>query len=288
MDTNRLRQFYILSQTENLREAAEMIGISHSGLSKSLKVLEQELNQELFIQKGRGIQITEYGQSFANKLPKFFEELKELTNLEKNKPNKSLKIGTFEVFSTYFLHNISSVFKQYELELHEVLPGKLEQELLDFKIDIGITYEAISTKGIEHLKITTVEAGVFSSNLNFKKQDFKDIPFATPRTPLDSIPTGVKGLDGWPENKYPRYKKYRVDMLESALQLAQVGECAVFLPKFIPTIRNKFITESKYQLKEIPLPKGMKPITHTVYLVKRSSQKEDSVFKKIAKELRSI
>jgi len=288
MDTNRLRQFYVLSQTENLREAAHILGISHSGLSKSLKALQEELKEELFVQKGRGIQITEYGQRLAGKLPHFFEELKDLTHDKLEENQKNLRIGTFEVFSTYFLQKLSAFYEDYQIEMHEVLPGELERSLLNFKIDLGITYEPIPTKGIEYLKVTTLESGIFSANKDFKKMSFLEIPFATPKTPLDSIPTGVKGLDGWPEDKFPRFQKFRVDMLESGLQLAQASHCAVFIPKFIAKIRNNFITKEEYQLKEIPLPKGMRPIKHSVYLVKRSSQKEDAIFKKMAKILREL
>ncbi len=106
MDTNRLKQFYILAQTENLREAATIIGISHSGLSKSIKVLERELNNQLIVQQGRGIKITEYGRDLSLKLPAFFEGLKLITNEIEQTSLKSLKIATFEVFSTYFMTNI--------------------------------------------------------------------------------------------------------------------------------------------------------------------------------------
>ncbi len=287
METNRLKQFYILAQTENLREAATIIGISHSGLSKSIKVLERELSNELIVQQGRGIKITEYGQDLSLKLPAFFESLKLITNETEQISLKSLKIATFEVFSTYFMTLLKEMMIDRELELHEALPGKMEDLVSKRVVDIAITYEPIPTRGLEFLKITTLEAGIYSANKKFQNHEVSTIPFAVPRTPLDSIPTGVKGLDGWPEDKFPRFKKYRVDMLETALQLASSGDCAVFIPKFLASLRNKQSKE-KFKLQEIDLPKKMKKAKHDVYLIKRSGQEENIEFKKIARVIRSL
>lgn len=287
MDTNRLKQFYVISQVENLREAASLLGITHSGLSKSMKVLQSDLGYELFEQKGRGIQITERGKELSLKLPSFFREMEDLLTSKKKESSGLLRVGSFEVFTTHFLALLAPEFNQREVELHEVLPGELEQRLIDGQIDIGITYEPIPRSGIEYLKITSIEAGIFYTNKNFSKMNFEDIPFAVPRIPLDSVPTGVKGLDGWPDDKVTRNAKYKVDMLESAIQLVLSGHCAVFLPKFIAKIKNHHLSKSN-QLLFMDNPKKMKTVKHSVYLVKRSNQKEDSDFKKIAKVLRGL
>ena len=71
METNRLHQFYTLYQTVNLRKASELLGISHSGLSKSMTILQRELDQDLFITVGRGIAFTDKGHQLAAKIPDF-------------------------------------------------------------------------------------------------------------------------------------------------------------------------------------------------------------------------
>ena len=61
METNRLKQFCTVKETGNLRKAANLLGISHSGLSKSMKALEEELGFPLFQSNGRGIVVTDEG-----------------------------------------------------------------------------------------------------------------------------------------------------------------------------------------------------------------------------------
>lgn len=47
MDLTRLRYFLVLSETEHLGKAAELLGISPPALSKAVQVLESELKLKL-------------------------------------------------------------------------------------------------------------------------------------------------------------------------------------------------------------------------------------------------
>ena len=54
--------FLTLCETLNISRASEILGMQQGGLSKPLKKLEKSLGTELFIRKGRGLQITEFGR----------------------------------------------------------------------------------------------------------------------------------------------------------------------------------------------------------------------------------
>lgn len=43
MDTKRLRQFCAIAETGSLTKAAELLHITHSGFSKSMKLLQDDL-----------------------------------------------------------------------------------------------------------------------------------------------------------------------------------------------------------------------------------------------------
>src|SRR4051812_3199774 len=105
METNRLHQFCVIAETGNLRKAAEMLGISHGGLSKSLKVLEEEVGLELVIPSGRGLAVTDEGREFHARAKAFLSQLDSLTAKSSQK-SRELRVGTFEVFSTYFLAQV--------------------------------------------------------------------------------------------------------------------------------------------------------------------------------------
>src|SRR5580693_3277526 len=103
METNRLLQFSVVVETGNLRKAAALLGISHSGLSKSMHALEQETGLRLFVPSGRGIAITDEGRSLFERCGPFLAELDRL--LAKGATPRAserpvARIGSFEVFTS--------------------------------------------------------------------------------------------------------------------------------------------------------------------------------------------
>ena len=44
MKWDRLKYFYIVSQTLNLKKASEIMNISHSSLSRQITILEEEIH----------------------------------------------------------------------------------------------------------------------------------------------------------------------------------------------------------------------------------------------------
>ena len=56
METNRLKHFCVVVETASLTKAADLLGITHGGLHKSLRVLEGDLGFALTVGKGRGIE----------------------------------------------------------------------------------------------------------------------------------------------------------------------------------------------------------------------------------------
>lgn len=286
METERLKQFHTLYQTRNLRRAAELLGITHSGLSKSLTRLEEELGFSLYHQVGRSIAFSDEAHELAQKIPEFLKSLESLLVASEQKHN-ILRIGSFEVFTTYFTKVLAPIFDDYELDYHELVPGRMERALANRDIDLAITYEPIAMAGIEHIKASEIEMAPFVRKGAFKGVDILNIPFAAPLIPIEGAPTGIKGLDSWPDQEFKRIIRYRVDLMETAISLAREGLCAVFLPTFVVKLHND-VAKSEFQLVRKNLPAGMKPIRRSVYIVKRESTVEDSRVRKLAKFLRNI
>ena len=289
METNRLRQFATIVETGNLRKAAKLLNISHSGLFKSIKVLEAELGYPLFISSGRGIVVSDLGKLLYERTSRFFEEYEQL--LGQSTPDlfsSRLRIGSFEVFTSYF---VGKLIKEYlprsEVEIHELVPGRLEEALLQSRIDFGITYEPIPRPGIEYVKVTKTQMGAYLMKEAFRGKDILDIPFAVPVSPLEGTPSGVKGLDAWPESRFKRKSFYKVDLMMTGLELTRQGLCAIFIPQFVARLHNESI-HPDLKLMPLSLPLGMNAVLRDVYLVKRESTPESEALKKVAKALRLI
>lgn len=287
METNKLLHFVTTYETQNLRQASEVLGMSHSALSKSLKTLEEEIGYRLFVPVGRGITHTERAKEIYQKAKSILTSVSELSEAVPANTLKKIKIATFEVFSTYFLQCLAEKVESHHIEMHENLQGDLEKSVSNGTCDFGITYEPIPFQGIEFLKITEIKMYPYVRSKSFVNVSTLEIPFAAPLKPVDGAPSGVKGLDGWPEHKFPRISKYQVDMMESAIELARQGRCAAFLPEFVVSLHNN-IVQKKYMLEKRSFPTGMKTVKRVVYLVKRKNQEESSEMKKVCAALRSI
>lgn len=288
MDTNRIRQILVVAHTGNLRKAAEILHISHSGLSKSLKTLEAELGgRALFTRVGRGIALTDYGQKIVHSAPELLRAVDHFLAGEPTVAVRPFRVATFEVFSTYFLGRYCKVYRPTEpLSARESIPGEIEKSVISGEADVGITYEPIPRGGIDFLRVTRIRMGIFGLSSAFPAPQLANLPFAAPAIPLQGTPTGAKGLDGWPDDKFPRNIRFHVDMMESALDLCRSGLAVIFAPRFIVELHNA-THQKAYCLEELTIKEKIS-VHREVYLVKRTGSEESREMRVLARALRQF
>ena len=287
MDTNRIRYFLSLAQTGSIARAAELHRISGPAFSKAMKVFEIEMGLRLLVPHGRGILLTDAAKALVPELQALIQGFDRLVTGARAESSAlpELKIATFEVFSTYFLEKgLETVFKDYRAALYEMTPGAMEQAVASRVADLGITYNPIPHPELDFLKVQAISMGVFGLR-KFRSMEFAEIPFAVPLASVEGAPSKVKGLDGWPDDRIRRKIRYRVVMLESALGLCRRGLACAYLPRFLVKLHND-VTKNEFHLAEIPSPR-VAGSAH-VYLIKRKSDLEDAVAKKMGALLRRI
>ena len=64
MNLQQLYYFRKLAEVQHYTKAAKALYITQPSLSDSIASLEHELSVSLFQKKGRGVQLTKYGQEF--------------------------------------------------------------------------------------------------------------------------------------------------------------------------------------------------------------------------------
>lgn len=290
METHRIKYFSAVAETGSVRRAAEMLHVSPPALSKAIHQMEDDLGIRLFIRSGRNIQLTDAGRRIAEKSRKILfdlDSLRESAELERSAVPE-VKLATFEVFSTYFLSALSHAgWDDIPLTLHDVLPGELEQALVDRHVDLGLTYMPVPRPELDFLKVATIEMGVYTARGAFPGITQCQLPFVVPVSPIFGTPSRVRGLDGWPDDAYPRKVRYRVTLMESALELCRQGKCAGYFPSFVVNEHNKRVKES-LQLVRRESPYKGRICTTDVYLVKRKSDHENKTLKQLAKAIRMV
>jgi DNA-binding transcriptional LysR family regulator len=286
MDIDRVRYFNMFAETGSLVRASELLGISQPALSKALKLLENEVGLKLFEPDGRGLKLTQAGEAFRKETSDLLTKWLQVTEkIKQNAEAAPMRLGTFEVFSTYFLRRLTSTVDFKSLELHEYGPGKLENALLNNVVDLGITYVPIPKAGLEFMEVSKIRMGVFG--INKLKGTYQELPFVVPLSPVEGAPSKVVGIDGWPDHKFPRKIAYRVALMESALELCRQGQCVAYLPSFVVEIHNQMVLP-EHRLQEFSSPIPAKERMQPVYLIHRSQSSETKLHRLVAKALRGL
>jgi DNA-binding transcriptional LysR family regulator len=294
MNLDRLRYFCVIAETSSLRRAAEMLRLSPAALSKSLRVLEAEMGCPLVVAAGRGLALTDQGRVLATSVQGLLRELELVKKRvrENDHETRPLRLGSFDVFTTYCLSELIRRIGSTGAVVHELVAGHLERALVEREIDYGITYVPVPSAAVEHTEVAIIEMGIFVRKRAFAGLPLDQIPFAVPVTPLSGAPDRIRGRDGWPDEAIPRQVTYQVTLVESALELCRQGLAAAYLPRFLVKLHNDQV-RTAYQLALLKpanrqsgklLQFGQQPI----YLARRRSEVEGRVFRELAKALRSI
>lgn len=287
MDIDRVRYFHVFSESCSLVRASEILHISQPALSKAMKILEQEVGIKLIEADGRGLRLTSAGSAFKRETSALLEQWlnvpKKISNFQDETPTK---IGSFEVFTTHFLGHLNKFISLDSLDLYEFSPGKLEDAIIDGTIDLGITYSPIPKAGVEFIEVTKIRMNIYGLK-NFKNKSLDELPFVIPLLPSEGTPSKVVGLDGWPDHRYARKIKYRVTLMESAIELCRQGLAVAYLPEFVVNLHNNCVLND-YKLHELESPLSLKDRLQSVYLIQKKNMTESKLHRQIAKSLRGL
>lgn len=289
MSIDRLRYFAAVVETKSLRKAGDIVGISAPSMSKAISVLETELGHSLIHPDGRGIGITSKGlEVYRLSVPLLEEYLRFHQRIESGTEIKPrIRVGTFEVFSSYFMSAFLDQERDNEFTVLEMTPGNIEQALLDGIIDVGLTYLPSPDPALEYKEIGSFRMGIFGHK-KWLDVPFLDWPFAVPVTELKIRSSEIDSLDMWPRSAQKRTLKYHFELLETALQTTRRGFSVIHCPDFIVQLQNEYM-KSGFHLVPLPAPPGYKPLRSVkTYLVGRKGSTPEKLEGKFAKFMRTL
>jgi DNA-binding transcriptional LysR family regulator len=285
MGINKLRHFALVFETGSIRKAADVLNMSSGSLSKSIKSLENEMSCALFVPEGRNIQASDIAKRIYSDSKKLIREYDQLISTSNKKAEKPVpfRIGTWEVFSSYFLARYA-LENPDPLMVLERVPESLEQSILNNETDIGITYIPVPHPELEYLKICKFRFMAYARHDCFRSVKLEETPFAVPVSCIEDSPIGVRTLDNWPSN-VARKVQFQFELLETALESCRLGSCAIYAPDFVVSLQNQLL-DNRYQLKELTKFKSLTSKPYEVFIVKRKNRIEGREIKKLAKILR--
>lgn len=139
-DFFRLRQFYFIAKAGSLSNAAQILNISHSALSISMKRLEDRLDKKLFKREAGGLKLTSDGERLIDYASKMFEDgevfLKEFRDNDDDLQGTIRIITTAAVGETILTHNLLPFLEKYPNLNIDILPAIDDFDLQDADIAI--------------------------------------------------------------------------------------------------------------------------------------------------------
>jgi LysR family transcriptional regulator, cys regulon transcriptional activator len=142
----------IVRQGLKISDAASALYTSQPGISKQIKLLEEELGIEIFVRNGKRIAaITEPGKAvleIAQRMLHDAENLKQVAEEFHSQDSGSLTIATTHTQARYALPpTVKQFIKRYpgvKLGLHQGNPTQIAEQVLSGEVDIGIATESLA------------------------------------------------------------------------------------------------------------------------------------------------
>lgn len=171
INTNDLRSFLATAKTLHLTRAAKELGLSQPALSHSIKRLEEEVGEELFLRRKDGMILTKAGVYLLNHGQKILDDLISVSQYFKTgnaEKKQSLSLGIHPSVGSYVLPYLLKDLKEFELSLHFGLSKDVTAMVQDGKIDCAV---AINPYPHSNLVINTLSEDLFQLWCHKKNYD---------------------------------------------------------------------------------------------------------------------
>jgi LysR family transcriptional regulator, cys regulon transcriptional activator len=147
MKLHQLRYLAAIAQSGlNITAAAQKLHTSQPGVSKQIKLLEDELGFQIFVREGRNLtRITPAGQQVIERALKILQEaqsIKDMSTELRDEGRGSLSIGTTHTQARYVLPSVIREFRgrypQVRLNLHQGTSEQIAEMVANDRIDCAI------------------------------------------------------------------------------------------------------------------------------------------------------
>jgi len=153
MNLQQLRFFNeIVRRGLKITDAANALYTSQPGISKQIKLLEEELGIEIFVRNGKRIvAITEPGKavlSIAQRMLHDAENLKQVASEFHSQDSGNLTIATTHTQARYILPRVVKrfirLYPKVKLGLHQGNPTQIAEQVLNSEADVAIATESLT------------------------------------------------------------------------------------------------------------------------------------------------
>jgi LysR family hydrogen peroxide-inducible transcriptional activator len=191
MEIHQLTYFVAVAETGSFTRAAERCNVAQPSLSQQIMKLEQELGEPLFDRLPRRVVLTDAGRMLlprANSILAELQDIKQGLNEDIEDGRGALSVGFIPTIAPFVLPRVikrfSLDFPLATLSVQEDLTEVLVREIVDGKLDVGITSLPIHNKLIrtqellsEPLMVASSHGHDLVSRASLHVKELDDFPF---------------------------------------------------------------------------------------------------------------
>ncbi|OFZ53418.1 MAG: hypothetical protein A2428_10120 [Bdellovibrionales bacterium RIFOXYC1_FULL_54_43] len=162
---NQLGQFYEVARLRSFSKAAIKLRVNQSGLSKTVKKLEEEVGG-LLLDRTRGgrVEITPMGREVLQHCERIFGEIDEIRAVTSRKDGEltgALRLAISDNLANYVMPDLlKPILKRHPRLTLQIFTGTasaIQQELLSGSAEIGMFYTSIQNPALKPEKLADVE-----------------------------------------------------------------------------------------------------------------------------------
>lgn len=156
MNFKHLKYFVATAETGQVSRAAQLLSISQSAVTGSVRELEAILGAALFTRRAQGMELTEAGREFLHSAREILEKLEAAQQLDQRNSDVegTIKLAASYTVMGYFLpfhlSRLTQLYPRIDIQIVELNRQAIEQQLLASQIDLAVALTSnIHRDGIE-------------------------------------------------------------------------------------------------------------------------------------------
>lgn len=241
MNLTRLKYFVAVTQHGSINKAAQALNISQPALTRHLKILEEELEEKLFIRTTQGVIPTEIGNillGHSKNLVAELSRLQESLTTARSLIYGSVRVGLIPSVSFWLtpmlLRQSRKLYPSVSLHITESPGEVLRQWTATGRLDIAITQEFEEDAGLRQ-KLESEESIVVVGHRQLLEKFTNSIKWSdTAQMPLVMTTGMSRFITQWAEEQYVNLKiHHSIDSIVGVLQILLAGEFCSILPSSI-------------------------------------------------------
>ena len=280
MEFRQLRYFIKAAETLNFSEAAKVLFITQSNLSQQIKLLEQEVNAQLFERSNHNVHLTEAGEELLPYAKHVLQSAQ--TCLDRLQDLQDLQVGTLNIGVTYSfspiltdaLFTFIKLYPKVKLNIHYKPMTDLMVMLNHDEVDFVLAFKpAELDKDIEsqvlfnnHLAVIVRNDHPLAKKESISLSDLEKYEIALPAKGLQARNAFDVMLSGCTQKI-----KVRLELNEVNILLKLVKQSGMI------TILSETTTYNEIGIKAIPIDLNNKEMEGCVHMKKNVYRKHSTL-----------